>query len=206
MIKVHIFSFFNVIYKDNYDYANNHESTQQPAEIVNEYDTGMISYPQQIPYPDNATSQYYEQQQSSINALPPLFTSDQLDRELFAMFDLQMQGFIDSRDLETIGRAMGWKTDQSKNKNDSYFFMQFKNLFQRQTQTRMGSLYMMNSYWFFATLRRDRFRIILKPTTHVSLIIIKTSSRTIAQLISQLTLRVPKGRSQPNNKHQASSF
>lgn len=54
------------------------------------------------------------EQQSQINALPPLFTSEQLDRELFAMFDIHMQGFIESRDLETIGRAMGWKTDQSK--------------------------------------------------------------------------------------------
>ena len=59
----------------------------------NDYDVQNNSYPQ-IPYQNQyqnhqVPEQYYQQeQQSSINALPPLFTNEQLDRELFAMFDI----------------------------------------------------------------------------------------------------------------------
>ncbi len=121
-IRVTITSLEQITYLEAYyeeEYANKHPDGQlnQQNERGDDYgiqdNTNNNSYPQ-IPYQNNQ-SQYYQQQeqQSSINALPPLFTNDQLDRELFAMFDIHMQGFIDSRDLETIGRAMGWKTDQS---------------------------------------------------------------------------------------------
>ncbi len=51
---------------------------------------------------------------SQVQAVPPILSHEELDRELFVLFDVTGQGYIESRDFETIGRAMGWKADQSK--------------------------------------------------------------------------------------------
>jgi hypothetical protein len=50
----------------------------------------------------------------TITAVPPLISSEELDRELFELFDNQNTGQVDSSDMEVIGRALGWKSDQSK--------------------------------------------------------------------------------------------
>ena len=50
----------------------------------------------------------------TITAVPPLISSEELDRELFELFDYQNTGQVDSSDMEVIGRALGWKSDQSK--------------------------------------------------------------------------------------------
>jgi len=52
-----------------------------------------------------------------VTAVPPILSHEELDRELFALFDIMGQGYIESKDLEIIGRAMGWRSDQGKSKN-----------------------------------------------------------------------------------------
>ncbi len=47
----------------------------------------------------------------TITAVPPLISSEELDRELFQLFDYQNTGQVDSADMEVIGRALGWKSD-----------------------------------------------------------------------------------------------
>ncbi len=49
----------------------------------------------------------------TITAVPPLISSEDLDRELFQIFDYQGTGQIDANDMEIVGRALGWRTDQS---------------------------------------------------------------------------------------------
>lgn len=36
---------------------------------------------------------------------------EELDRELFSLFDYDGSGIIDVNDFEFIGKAMGWKQD-----------------------------------------------------------------------------------------------
>lgn len=49
-----------------------------------------------------------------ITAVPPLISNEQLDIELFQMFDIENTGYIEASEMEMIGRAMCWKGDQSK--------------------------------------------------------------------------------------------
>ena len=50
----------------------------------------------------------------NIMAVPPLISSEELDLELFSLFDTQNIGQVDAADVEVVGRALGWRTDQSK--------------------------------------------------------------------------------------------
>lgn len=37
---------------------------------------------------------------------------EELDREIFELFDTDGSGYIEVNDLEWVGRAMGWKQEQ----------------------------------------------------------------------------------------------
>jgi Ca2+-binding EF-hand superfamily protein len=46
--------------------------------------------------------------------IPLSLSHEEMDRELFAMFDSDGSGFIEFNDLEGIGKAMGWPQDQAR--------------------------------------------------------------------------------------------
>jgi len=53
-------------------------------------------------------------QAQEFQGIPPQISHEELDRELFQMFDHDGSGFIDVGDFDFIGRAMGWKQDTGK--------------------------------------------------------------------------------------------